>query len=1200
MSSTSEQVSNRVSTPFTYSSLPLEPNTTRMIRLLPNRDKSAPIQCELFNYNISRLGEEHLYEALSYVWGSPDRSRSIILDGCRFLITESLHTALLRLRDRQLERILWVDAISIKQDNDNDNDNEKSKQIPLMPMIYAQARRVLVWLGEAQEYGDKALEILGNLGRKQISMPIEEKDREKCEKLLQRDWFRRIWVLQEVGLAQYVTIMCGSVQINGQVFCEGLENMKPSPALMAGISPVSFLIRGAPFRSHDEHHSTATLSIGELVSMYRNHKATVQHDKIYALLGLSTNSAALIPNYQLAWHEVFKQLVENVFPECSVETWCGCDLAIIKGKGWVWGYVYSVSDFMESSQQTFKILCNQNCRQLGYQNNWETEWSLQASGELVQDGDIICLLEGLSEPSILRLCADYYAVVTPVVKPKKQVQKEEDDVMVSESCPMHGLCDILLVWKLSQLEDKADLQSLSSAIENTPQYHSEVEQRLNHTTFLMVDAAMEITKLGIFGKRALENILFQRRIKDLDAECLIQNRRVSRNFESAVKQALWQPSELFDVWKEVLEVSARKPEPCDNRVLMIIIRCLTEKLPVSEGVIKTLAVSSTEHGYEILQQLLEHCGDRLPVSEQVIKVAASNRWQGGQILQQLLKRYGDRLPVSEEVVQVAAANESQGDQIMQQLLGHYGNKLPVSEEIVKITAANEEQGDQILQQLLKHHGDKLPVPEEVVMILAASSTGYKYGILQQLLELHGNKLPVSEEVVKVAAANEHQGDQIMQQLLKQYGDRLPVPEKIAKIAAVNREQGDQIMQQLLKHHGDKLPVSEEVVKEAAANESQGDQIMQRLLKYYGNKLSVSEEVVKVAAANEHQGDQIMRQLLKHHRDKLPVSEEIVKTAAANKFQGDQILQQLLEWYGTRLAVSGEIVQEAAGNEYQGDQIMQQLLKHYGDRLPVPEEVVMMLAASSTGYKYGILQQLLKHCGERLPVTEEVVKIAAANEYQGGQIMQQLLKRYRDRLPVSEEVVQVAAANESQGDQIMQQLLGHYGNKLPVSEEIVKITAANEEQGDQILQQLLKCYGDRLAVCEEVVQVAAANELQGDWITQRLLKHYGDRLPVSEEVVKVAAANGAQGYRIMQRFLKYHGDRLPVSEEVVKVAASNRWRGGQILQQLLERYGDRLPVSEEVVQVATANESQGDQIMQQLLEHYGDRHRFLERWIRQQQ
>ncbi|RAK94830.1 HET domain-containing protein, partial [Aspergillus ibericus CBS 121593] len=553
---------------FTYSPLP-QKSYTRMIRLLPDKDEDALIQCELFNYHLSQPGEVHLYEALSYVWGSSIRSRSIILDGYMLPVTESLHTALLHLRSKQLERILWIDAISINQDDDG----EKSKQIPRMRMIYAQARRVVVWLGESQEYGDRALFQLGLLGRqKKISVRVGGKVREECEKLLQRDWFRRIWVLQEVGVAQSISIMCGTVQINGYNFCKGLDNLEPSSTLMARISPVSFLIRGASFRSYNDCHSTATLLIGELVSMYRSHKATKQHDKIYALLGLSSDSdsAALVPDYEIPWHEVFRRVTQHVFPKCFVEICYG--------------------------QQTFKVAFNQTCQKLGYRDKWKAEWSLQASGELLQDGDIICLLEGLSQPSVLRLCADYYTVVTPVVRPKQQVQITEDDVTVRENCSAHGLCDIFMDWKVSEPEHETDGECLSKLTEITPKYskeHCEAERRLNYTTTAMVDAAMQLLKLGETGKRALDNILFKGRIKGVDTNFLLSQSDgiVSGDLITAAEAVLWQKHESPYAWQKVLTVAARDPRPCGIIVTSILLQRLQDKLPVPEEVVKAAAAN---------------------------------------------------------------------------------------------------------------------------------------------------------------------------------------------------------------------------------------------------------------------------------------------------------------------------------------------------------------------------------------------------------------------------------------------------------------------------------------------------------------------------------------------------------------------------------------------------------------------------------
>lgn len=174
---------------FKYPPLPQGSDITRMVLLLPHEKENAEIECKLFNYTLSQNGgRKHLYEALSYVWESDVKPKSIKLDGCMFPVTSNLHAALLNLRDGQLTRVLWIDAISINQHNDK----EKSSQIPLMQTIYAQAAHVIVWLGEATEDGDKALEKIRSLGAGP-DMTSQKADY-ACLRLLERMWFRRIWV----------------------------------------------------------------------------------------------------------------------------------------------------------------------------------------------------------------------------------------------------------------------------------------------------------------------------------------------------------------------------------------------------------------------------------------------------------------------------------------------------------------------------------------------------------------------------------------------------------------------------------------------------------------------------------------------------------------------------------------------------------------------------------------------------------------------------------------------------------------------------------------------------------------------------------------------------------------------------------------------------------------------------------------------
>jgi heterokaryon incompatibility protein (HET) len=177
---------------------PLLPDSIRLLRLLPNEDENAPIQCQLFHYSLQESGKRtHPYDALSYVWGGPDKPRFISISehnstsGHDIPVTENLHEALTRLRHRSIERIIWVDAVCI----DQANEREKEQQIQFMAKIYGQANCVVAWLGKAADDSDRALEEIRVAGGKKWEGSSHyETVREAVLALFQRPWFRRIWV----------------------------------------------------------------------------------------------------------------------------------------------------------------------------------------------------------------------------------------------------------------------------------------------------------------------------------------------------------------------------------------------------------------------------------------------------------------------------------------------------------------------------------------------------------------------------------------------------------------------------------------------------------------------------------------------------------------------------------------------------------------------------------------------------------------------------------------------------------------------------------------------------------------------------------------------------------------------------------------------------------------------------------------------
>ena len=174
---------------YPYSSLLPGPNSIRLLRLRPPKDETAPMKYQLFNYSLDESDKKPPpYEALSYVWGDPEKTLPIFIDERRFNVTENLHAALRRLRDCSIEWV-WVDAICINQRDRQ----ERGHQIRSMAKIYGKANRVVVWLGEAANNSDRAFEEI-RARRKGLDFSDNEIIQQAVLGLLQRPWFRRIWV----------------------------------------------------------------------------------------------------------------------------------------------------------------------------------------------------------------------------------------------------------------------------------------------------------------------------------------------------------------------------------------------------------------------------------------------------------------------------------------------------------------------------------------------------------------------------------------------------------------------------------------------------------------------------------------------------------------------------------------------------------------------------------------------------------------------------------------------------------------------------------------------------------------------------------------------------------------------------------------------------------------------------------------------
>lgn len=196
---------------FTYKEL-VEADAIRILLLQPQAvSLHDEIHCSLQHITLSEFNDDITlcYHALSYVWGSEEDKKQIVVDGIDFYVTVNLFNALVSLRHQTTVVPLWVDAICI----DQQNLQERGKQVQFMGSIYASAQNTVIYLGETDEHSDwviQSLKVAGTTSQPSEGQWDKSALRERLtSSILSRPWFSRVWVLQELALSRSPIIQCG-------------------------------------------------------------------------------------------------------------------------------------------------------------------------------------------------------------------------------------------------------------------------------------------------------------------------------------------------------------------------------------------------------------------------------------------------------------------------------------------------------------------------------------------------------------------------------------------------------------------------------------------------------------------------------------------------------------------------------------------------------------------------------------------------------------------------------------------------------------------------------------------------------------------------------------------------------------------------------------------------------------------------------
>jgi hypothetical protein len=128
---------------FQHQPLDCTEASIRLLRILPELSSQGHVRCQTWHSNIRAE-----YTCLSYVWGSNDDERVILINEKYFRVRrnlfEFLHVARTKYADSQ--RSFWVDAICI----DQTSIMERNHQVTQMGSIYAKADEVIGWFGHSQ------------------------------------------------------------------------------------------------------------------------------------------------------------------------------------------------------------------------------------------------------------------------------------------------------------------------------------------------------------------------------------------------------------------------------------------------------------------------------------------------------------------------------------------------------------------------------------------------------------------------------------------------------------------------------------------------------------------------------------------------------------------------------------------------------------------------------------------------------------------------------------------------------------------------------------------------------------------------------------------------------------------------------------------------------------------------------------------
>jgi hypothetical protein len=365
--------------PYRYEPLPTLSSIRLMSVVGKGQDGSVHVSLKTVD-----LENDPFFYALSYTWGNPHANgvdftahfnavdneyspleRSPILcDGMRLKIQRNLLDVLHEFLDalsghqehdqrpgrletstfplEKRESDIWIDAVCINQQDMK----ERGEQVRIMDKIYTKAAHTIIWLGRADEYTTAAAKTIERVAAyprdtfvQSEATPFRREDPEVYAKsnlaytswmdwcslaaLLKRQWFTRLWIIQEAILSRGLVILCGKHRISWTDLVSAARNIEARCRVL-GWNPSTMFIQIHEIAVPLEHN---VLQLADWRDRFHNNTDTAPErftlekliydtwvfnsgdprDKVYGILGLAD------PEVRAGWVIDYSSPLEKVF-----------------------------------------------------------------------------------------------------------------------------------------------------------------------------------------------------------------------------------------------------------------------------------------------------------------------------------------------------------------------------------------------------------------------------------------------------------------------------------------------------------------------------------------------------------------------------------------------------------------------------------------------------------------------------------------------------------------------------------------------------------------------------------------------------------------------------------------------------------------------------------------------------------------------